>query len=243
MTNTIIFSLSSSLQDVAAFKARNFQSQNSTIRRTFHLARYGVFWSEGFEYLKSLLGEDEALGLEPLIASLQCRMPVNSIENSLFEPRVKAIDPMPAQNIGEQVPEDIGFDEYLVQRPLSRPIFQALKNILGNYTNVDHLEAPLYSQLWTPLLDCLLLPNSDKDLGRLRSTVEYPLKKIPGFDREFRVDYAVLAENLYPIVLAEYAASQGNRERIRISTNELLRLAVFYSSSLEGIGPQSMPTC
>lgn len=213
---------------VAAFKARNFEGRNSMIRRTFHLARYGVFWNQGFEYLKSLLGEVEALGLESLITSLQCRMPVDSIENSLFEPRVEAIDPMTAQIIGEHVPDIIGFDQYLLQQPLQRPIFQALKNILGNYTNVDNLEAPLNSQLWTPILDCLLLPNSDKDLGRLRSTVEYPLKKISGFDRELRVDYAAIAENLYPIVLAEYAASQGNRE----THKDFYKLALEASSVL-----------
>lgn len=182
------------------------------IRRAFVLARYGVVWSEGIDLLISL---DWNQAIAPNVIKEYLR-----VYDQKF--------PVVAQDMAGLL---LNLEDRLCNHPDDRSNSASLGPMVSwicDYYNPRRLEAPLNSQLWTRLFDALLLPNAQEQKGKLRSTVEYPMNLIDGFERHLSVDYAVILDRGLPIVMCEYASASG----IRVVHKDFPKLVIEATSVL-----------
>lgn len=184
-------------------------SQNSLIRRAFVLARYGIYWSEAFALFKDLSAPAKKNLFTSINKLLFTKFPVNLEKIKTGDESENSTNIELATNTYSL--HDRNCAEFFDIHKSLRFILEPLNNIFGNYQNDRQQEAPMNAQLWTPLLDCLLLPDDNDTIGRLSSTVELPLNVLPGSVVDRRIDYAIVSDRQLPLVIAEYASSQGRR--------------------------------
>lgn len=197
---------------------RPTKESNPFVRRSFVLARFAIFSSECCKELKILYGEGAEAIFDPIIKMLSTQLPVGplvvnpqpAIELDAQGRRISGTAPhLGAHNVRL---DDVNYATFLASEDMIYEIGSSVRNILMSYINRLFLEAPLGALFWTPLLNIMWVPNENERHGNLYSTVELPLRFVPGCIRQFRADYALIDRELFPIVIGEYAASSPDKE-------------------------------